>query len=479
MPRRTFPIVLALIVFISGVSLGQEQKKTETEVEYLAAFLNNQKIGHSVRTRTATPDKVTTTDQMGMSISRLGIVISIKATETTIETPDGKPLAFESVIENLGLMNSKTIKTGKITDQGKLEITTTENDRKPQKETIDWPADALMSEGLDLLAKKKGLKEGIAYSVKAFVPDMTSYFVDIDVKVGTTKNIDLLGRVVSLTEVASTMRVFNIPIVSTEYYDKEFKVQKSITPLMGMNLEIIACDKTFALSENDPADFLDRFLLPSPRPIENVKTAPSITYHLTPLEKEELDIPVGDNQTVRTDETGNILVTVKPVGPPAGIKIPYMGKDPEIIKALQPTQYLQSDDKEIIALAQKAVGETTDAAEAARKIEKFVYDYIDEKNLAVGYATAFEVAQSRQGDCSEHALLTAALCRAVGLPAQVVCGMLYVEKFGDRENIFGPHAWVRVYIGGKWVGLDATRAPDGFSAGHITLAAGSGNLRYG
>ena len=332
-----------------------------------------------------------------------------------------------------------------------------------------------MSEGAELLAKKKGLKEGVTYSIKLFTPDMSSLFADVDVKVGPTKEIDLLGRVVSLTEVTTTTKLLNIPIVSTEYLDKEFDVQKSITPLLGMNMEIVACDKAFALSESDPADFLDRFLLPSPSPIENVKSAESITYHLTPLEKEKLDIPASDQQTVRTDETGNILVTVKPISPSTGVSIPYKGKDPKILQALEPTQFLQSDDEEIIALAQKAVGETTDAAQAAQKIEKFVYDYIDEKNLAVGYATAVEVLESRQGDCSEHAVFTAAMCRAVGLPAQVVSGMLYVDEFGGKNNVFGPHAWVQVYIGDKWIGLDATRAPNGFSAGHITLAVGSGN----
>ncbi|MCP4711134.1 MAG: transglutaminase domain-containing protein, partial [Planctomycetes bacterium] len=216
-------------------------------------------------------------------------------------------------------------------------------------------------------------------------------------------------------------------------------------------------------------------LLPSPTIIKDVNAAKEITYHLQPVNTETLNIPVTDNQTVRKDDKGNTLVTVKPLKAAAGQKIPYSGKDAKILKAMMPNMYVQSNDPVIITLAETAVNGSTDAIEVARKIEKFVYDYIDEKNLAVGYATASEVASSKQGDCSEHAVLTAAMCQAVGIPAQVVTGLLYVDNFAGKDNIFGPHAWVQVYIGGKWIGLDATRAEQGFNAGYIALAAGDGN----
>jgi transglutaminase-like putative cysteine protease len=96
----------------------------------------------------------------------------------------------------------------------------------------------------------------------------------------------------------------------------------------------------------------------------------------------------------------------------------------------------------------------------------------------VGYASAAEVAESRQGDCSEFAILTAALCRAAGIPAEIVMGMAYVKEWRDFENCFGGHAWVQAYVGGKWVGLDAafkSAGLGGFDAGHIAQAVGNGD----
>jgi len=103
--------------------------------------------------------------------------------------------------------------------------------------------------------------------------------------------------------------------------------------------------------------------------------------------------------------------------------------------------------------------------------------------MSVGYASAAEVVESRQGDCSEFAVLTAAMCRAVGIPSQVVVGVAYVEEFGGLQGFGGP-AWTQAYLGGdkqgkggKWVGLDAAFKSSnrgGYDAGHIALAAGNG-----
>jgi len=240
-------------------------------------------------------------------------------------------------------------------------------------------------------------------------------------------------------------------------------------------VEMVACSREFALSKNDEADFLKEFFLASPVSLPDVKSVKAITYHLEAKDGKELVFPANDNQVVRPDGEGGLYVTVRPVAAAGNVAFPYAGSDAAVREAMKPTRYLQSDDPAIIELARKAIGDTQDAAEAARRIESFVHEYIKAKDLSVGYASAAEVAQSRQGDCSEHAVLTAALCRAVGIPAQVVMGYVYCPQFMDQQDFFGGHAWVQAYIGERWVGLDATRAPGGYSAGHIAQAAGSGN----
>jgi len=78
----------------------------------------------------------------------------------------------------------------------------------------------------------------------------------------------------------------------------------------------------------------------------------------------------------------------------------------------------------------------------------------------VGFASATEVARSREGDCTEHGVFLASLLRARGIPARVVSGLIYADSFAGSQNIFGYHMWTQALLdidGAKrWVDLDAT-----------------------
>jgi len=454
-----------------SVSANDVAEDQGEETEYFALFMEGKKVGYAIQRREVEGEKVTTSVDLKITLSRTGIPVSVQTQAITFETIDGKPLGFE-LEQAMGIMASKT--TATIDEQGKVKVKTGQ-----QEVEFEWPDGAVMSEGMRLLHLDRGLTEGTTYNVKVFDPSMMQV-VDVEVKVGSKQNVDLLGRVVSLIEVKSTISLAQIgPMVSTEYYDDELRLQKSVMPIMGMTIEQIACSKEFALGEIDILEVVDKMFMASPEPLGDVGSVRSITYHLSPMqEAADLKIPSGDNQRVQRLSNGKLILTVEPVVAPKGVSFPYKGSAPEALEALEPSRYVESDQKVIIDLARRAVGRSDDAAEAIGKIEAFVADYVEDKNLSVGYASAVEVASSRQGDCTEHAVLTAALCRAVGIPAQVVTGLAYVEQWSTVVNGFGGHAWAQAYIGGKWIGLDAAfrgTGRGGYDAGHITLAAGSGN----
>ncbi len=50
-------------------------------------------------------------------------------------------------------------------------------------------------------------------------------------------------------------------------------------------------------------------------------------------------------------------------------------------------------------------------------MERFVNREVTKKNFSQTFASAAEVARSRKGDCTEHAVFLMALCRARGIPA--------------------------------------------------------------
>jgi transglutaminase-like putative cysteine protease len=90
----------------------------------------------------------------------------------------------------------------------------------------------------------------------------------------------------------------------------------------------------------------------------------------------------------------------------------------------------------------------------AADVTAFVAKHIEHKHLARGFDIASVVARTREGDCTEHAVLTAALLRGVGIPSHVVTGVVLFEADGKRQA-FG-HAWTEYYDGERWRLSDAT-----------------------
>jgi len=466
---RTWQLYFICLAVLTAI--GQTELAPD-ETEYFAVFMEGKKIGYAIQSRVVADGKTATSEKVSITISRLGIPVTIDTMETSIETTGGKPLGFE-LVQQLGAMTTKTI--GTLVEQGKVNLTTTAMGSE-QKSVFDWPNGAVMAEGMRLLTLKKGLKEGSVYTAKVFSAGIMAA-VETQIQINAKQNVDLLGRVVPLTEMTTTMTIPGAgAIASKSYVDDELRPQKMMTAIAGMQVEMVACAKEFALGENDVLELIDKMFVRSPEPLDDAHSAKAITYLLNPNDEVELIIPSNDNQHVRRLENGKLMVTVAPVTGPTGVRFPYTGKDITLLDAMKPNRFLQSDHKEIIELAHRAVGGTKDAAEAVRKIEDFVANYVQNRSLSVGYASAVEVAASRQGDCSEFAVLTAAMCRAVGIPAQVVAGLAYVKDFAGFEG-FGGHAWTQAYIGDRWVGLDAAfkaTGRGGYDARHIALAVGNG-----
>jgi hypothetical protein len=457
--RLRFFVMLFVILLTAGWAQAQEQ--------YFAIFMDGQKIGHVLHERTAEQNKVTTTEIVEMELSRGSIALNATQKQICYETSDGKPLGFD-YSSDIGFMG-QTFRA-KI-ENGKLIIKSGKG-QPAQSEIVDWPEGAVMAEGLRLLEKKTGLKEGSVVDAVTFDPE-TRTQLNATIKIGPKEKVDLLGRVVTLTRIDTQIRAAGGIINATDYVDNDLVSQKTIMPMMGMKIEMVACDKVFAMSKNDVVDFLDKAVIQSPIPLMSAENAKAIQYKIIPIGDAKLKFPATDNQIVKVDPSGIVSLTASPVKIAKGSKFPYTGNDNAALEALKPSRYVQSNAKEIIELSKKAVGNAKDSAEAAKRIESFVRQYISDKNLSVGYASALEVAQSKEGDCTEHAVLTAALCKAAGIPAQVVFGVLYIDEYAGKQDVFFGHAWTQAYVAGKWLQLDGTGHKIGPT--RIAMAVGDGD----
>ena len=135
------------------------------------------------------------------------------------------------------------------------------------------------------------------------------------------------------------------------------------------------------------------------------------------------------------------------------------------VKELSPGLHIESDDPAIAIRAKRMAGSETDPTVIARRVLAWVHDSL---TAAPGMApqSAAGVLASRRGDAREFALLTAALLRAAGVPAQPVTGLL------QDHGRFYLHTWTEVYLG-RWVAMDAMLNQFPADASHIAFLSGA------
>lgn len=480
---RVFLVIVFCFCASSCVALRTaheiEIPKQGTPQEYFSLFVNGKKMGYSTESRFVESDRVITIMNEFTKLHRVGATVKTEIYKKHIERFDGEPIAFEHIERTDSQFlffhdrKSKKIEGSKKED-GIFEATKTSSGKTKQYE-IEWPDDLLLSEGVRLLVKETSLKEGEKFSVKGIFGYDPLDISDEDWTVGQTKDTYLLNNTMPLTEIFITVNSTSygrIHIVA--YVDGDFNIKKTVVTIGGFKFESISCSRGFALGKTDKVYLTSMAVIHCPVRLNNPEKAKRIRYHLVPTNNIELEIPSSDNQSVQTSEDGSIFVTVHPAKAPDGISFPYTGNDEAAQEALKATTILQCDNEKIIALAHKAVGNTKDAAKAARKIEAFVNNYMRPSGSST-YASAVEVASERKGDCTEYAVLTAALCRGAGIPARVVSGYVYRGYFNGKWHVFVPHEWTEVYIGDKWIGLDATKNRffgifRSFTAGYIALS---------
>ena len=81
-------------------------------------------------------------------------------------------------------------------------------------------------------------------------------------------------------------------------------------------------------------------------------------------------------------------------------------------------------------------------------MHKLHQDLSYEKGVTTFQTTAEEAMKLKKGVCQDYAHILIACLRQLGIPARYVCGLLLGEG--------ATHAWVEVYDGEAWCGLDPT-----------------------
>ena len=131
-----------------------------------------------------------------------------------------------------------------------------------------------------------------------------------------------------------------------------------------------------------------------------------------------------------------------------------------------------SSNPEIVRAAQKIVLGAPNQLEMVKRIAKFVYKHISNKNYNHGNMSASEVLRTKSGDCTEHSALFAALGRAAGIPVKMVYGVVL-----NPNGEFFFHNWNEAFTDGKWITIDSTFNIIPADSSRITLIYGGSDSK--
>ncbi len=447
-----------------GPSLSGSPANVERE-EWHSLLLNGQPAGFTQEVERRSPEgNLITWTRQRFVVRRAEQPVQMEAELEVEETIAGDILRFRLVQR---LASDDMVSEGKVRGD-RMEISVSSSD-KPRLTSVPFDRRARGPRAIERLLLAVLKQPGDTVSETTFFPE-TNSCGKVTVVRGPEEEVPLPRGVRHL--VRRTSRVEILPgHEMNDWVDDKGVIWKSATNLLGMPIETHRSTAEEILREkyaSPPEVFYASSVRPD-RPLRDPTTIREAVYRFR-LQSGDFKsrgieaMFTGPGQTVLKEESPSArIVRIEKVVPRAGVQRPVAAPKGEEA-ALAPNAFIQSDDKNIVDLSAKAAGEQTDAFAAARLLERWVRENVKFKNLGTPFASAREVAQRLEGDCTEHGVLLAALARAAGIPARVVSGLVYYQ------GSFVGHLWTEVYID-RWVPLDGTRGYGGVGPDHIALSA--------
>jgi len=311
-----------------------------------------------------------------------------------------------------------------------------------------------------------------------------------------------------------TVRISDVPVNMTEAYPTRGPLRCYRMLQMGLDMpfgyllaSLSTKEAALAAAEPDPNRVLPELVytmfVPLTRPIERVNEARMVRLLIQAKGDkgpDELKLPSAGYQKVNKLKDAQKLHVIIDLQAPLEATEQELN-DPDYTS---PSAMVDSTDEAVIALSH--TGDETLRKEGidipsegpvpkdlhhdlVYMLRDIVHTHIGDKHLSTAYASASETARSASGDCTEHAVLLAAVIKARGIPARVCHGLVYVEQGGSAisgevdasggtrqtatlSGQFGWHMWSQALVNGRWLDLDATlHVP--YSVGHVLVGTSS------
>lgn len=467
---------VACFVMLAWHALAASAEPAVTFERWYSLMLQDQRAGWAVIRVTEDDQQIQSASRTHIAIRRAGLAMQMTIDTSFVETTAGEPVRA-TVTHTMGAAQPTT--QTMTFDADAIRIQTRQGDHAAQQHSAPTPAVPWLTPAASARHIEARFAAGdreVRYHT--IDPTLGPQPVEVVTRIGEATSVEVMGRVVPARAIDVTMSIMP-GMVMRQYVDDRFQpVRLTVALGPGMELDMVAADEALARSGLNPPEMMVNTLIRPSRPIDGARTARRAVYILRSEEGEMSTPPNTGSQRVEAEDGGGWRVTVHAAGRgDAEAAAP----GPELLQASATLDHEHEAVRGLVGEALAGVAGDASAADKAEAIRRFVHRHVRAKDLSVGFATASETARTRQGDCTEHAVLLAAMLRAAGIPSRVATGLIYVERLADQRNVFGYHMWTQAWLdepanpGGRWVDLDAVLAEQPFDATHLTLSVSAMN----
>jgi hypothetical protein len=461
---RTWAVMVALAVALPVACLRAEGAEGGSRELWYELFLRDQHCGwmRTVEDREdGNPRSIT---QTHLRLDRAGQGVTVEIGSEFVETPEGKPIRMTLRTATGGpavVTEYRFIEGGGQVDQGGAApppgtVKTTIRQGAQTRESVEpWPQGAWLppraAERFFAERRAAGAKE-VVYETLDGQAGLTPGTVTCtlmgrdEIQLPAHVAVALGGPAESKRIPVTRWRVVNslVPVESMMILSSDGAIVSTSTMLGAERLEsrLSTRERAKGIVGAGPELMLSIMVKPD-RPLPGVERSKSMVYRVSVPDGTLPDLPTsGAQRFTRLDErSGTLHVTLDD---PQRAAL----EDATRAEYIKPSATIESDDALVRQLMEKALRgrENETPAKRAERLRQAVAAHITGKGLATAFASAAETARSREGDCSEHAVLLAALLRAAGIPSRVAVGLVYVDQFAGSRDVFGWHMWTQALV---------------------------------
>ena len=436
--------ILALVAAIAAGCGGAKATRpgTDSAEAWLSTTINGQKVGYSLYRFDASPAGYRFESFIKMTIAMAGKTVQVQSRSVA-------NTASDLSLKDFSFTLSDQSASGRVVgDELKMTVSGGKQERAIKLAGPIYPSSAL-----GRLVVARNLPKDSTIKVPVFDAAVLGV-TPAEVKVLGREKVKAGGK--EYDALKFTTRMAKIEL--TTWVDDKGAAIVEVSP-PGIRSERTTQEQVLADEpERARFDVLTMFRVPVDTAIPEGARVNHLKLEITGVDTKMYSL-TGPGQQVMS--TSPLIVDIKMPDVPSGsLTLPVAGET----AFLKPSVSVQSDAPEIKAKARAVLGGEKDATNAARKLVSWAYQSV-EKLATASLPNALDVLKTMKGDCNEHAVLLAALCRAAGIPTKIAVGLVYMNR------AYYYHAWDEVFLG-TWIPVDATFGEFPASALHLKLAEG-------